>query len=85
MKIPSIAFYSLNHLLKLQTGLVFKVSRQTIYNYSQNGVPPDRFAALLFCLLAHGVGITTINRTLQNCQCPEVINYTLDQLTEISF
>lgn len=85
MKIPYKAFNCLNRLLKLQTGLVFKSSRQTLYNYRLGGVPPERFAALLFCLLANDIPAPIITRTLENADCQQVIDQTLDQLLEISF
>lgn len=85
MKIPYNAFKALNDLLRLQTGLTFHVSRQTCYNYRLGGVPPDRFAALLFCLQAHNIEQSAIHKTLENAQCYDAIEHTLNQLLHIAF
>lgn len=83
MKISYKAFDSLNQLLRLQTGLTFKVSRQTLYNYRLYGVPPERLAALSFCLLANNVSEFAIMRTLETAECSQALEYTLNQLLEI--
>lgn len=85
MKIPYNAFKALNELLRLQTGLTFNVSRQTCYNYRLGGVPPERFAALLFCVLSHNIPGDVVYKTLENAQCHDAVEHTLNQLLHIAF